>query len=255
MTGRRDEWRTRKLVLTRIGSVAGAIVMALLLFYGLWQAVPERQVVLALRHGEDSLKRGDYAQAEKSYDIVLSLVPNSTVARLGLTCAFYHSGERSAATIELTKALKAGAFAERLGSCGHGLGLDDVFFVAKLGLSDAFAVPRVPGARRFERALMEEPTRTTEEEPDRMLLGACLAQRAGLAGAAWNYAGNALETDAVDDSDRARFFSCFGPGERRRAGCARSPSVRNCVLTPAARSAYFRDVRLVDLASRPVAER
>ncbi len=255
MTGRGEKWRARKLVLTRIVSGAGAFVMALLLVYGLWRAVPDRQAVLALRRGEEALKHSDYAQAEKSYDIVLSLVPNSTVARLGLACAFYHSGERSAATIELTKALKAGAFAERLGRCGHGLDLSGVFFVAKLGLSDAFAVPRVAGARRFERALMEEPTRTTEEEPDRMLLGACLAQRAGLAGAAWNYAGNALETDAVDDSDRARFLSCFGPRERRRAGCAGAPSLRSCVLTPAARSAYFRDVRLVDLASQPVADR
>jgi hypothetical protein len=255
MIGRRDGWRARKLLLTRVVSGAGALVMALLLFYGLWQAVPDRQAVLALRRGEEALKRSNYALAEKSYNTVLSLVPNSTVARLGLACAFYHSGERSAATIELTKALKAGAFAERLGRCGHGLDLSDVFFVAKLGLSDAFAVPRVAGARRFESALMEEPTRTTEEEPDRMLIGACLAQRAGLAGAAWNYAGNALETDAVDDSDRARFFSCFGPRERRRAGCAGAPSLRSCVLTPAARSAYFRDVRLVDLASRPVADR
>jgi hypothetical protein len=88
-----------------------------------------------------------------------------------------------------------------------------------------------------------------------MLLGACLAQRAGLAGAAWDYAGNALETDAVDNSDRARFFSCFGPRERRRAGCAGAPSLRSCVLTPAARGAYFRDFRLVDVASRPVADR
>jgi tetratricopeptide (TPR) repeat protein len=255
MTGRREEWRARKLALTRVVSGTGAIVMALLLVYGLWQAIPERRAVLALRRGEEALKRSDYAQAEKSYNAVLSLVPNSTVARLGLACAFYHSGQRSAATIELTKALKAGAFAERLGRCGHGLDLSDVFFVAKLGLSDAFAVPRIAGARRFERALMEEPTRTTEEEPDRMLLGACLAQRAGFAGAAWDYAGNALATDAVDDSDRARFLSCFGARERHRAGCARSPSVRSCVLTPAARSAYFRDVRLVDLASRPVADR
>jgi hypothetical protein len=254
MIGRRDGWRARKLALTRFVSGAGAIVMALLLVYGLWQAVPDRKAALALRRGEEALKRSNYALAEKSYNTVLSLVPNSTVARLGLACAFYHSGERSAATIELTKALKAGAFAERLGRCGHGLELSDVFFVAKLGLSDAFAVPRVADARSFESALMEEPTGTTEEEPDRMLLGACLAQRAGLAGAAWDYAGNALET-GIDDSDRARFLSCFGPRERRRAGCAGAPSIHSCVLTPAARSAYFRDVRLVDLASRPVADR
>jgi len=241
--------------MTRVVSAAGAFVIALLLVYGLWQAIPERRAVRALEGGEEALKRGDYAQAEKSYNTVLSLVPNSTVARLGLACVFYQSGERSAATIELTKALKAGAFAERLGRCGHGLELSDVFFVAKLGFSDAFAVPRVADAGSFESSLMDEPTRTTEEEPDRMLLGACLAQRAGLAGAAWDYAGNALETGAIDSSDRARFFSCFGPRERRRAGCAGDPSLRTCVLTPAARSAYFRDVRLVDLASQPVAER
>jgi tetratricopeptide (TPR) repeat protein len=255
MIGRGEVWRARKLVMTRLISGAGAFMMALLLIYGLWQGIPDRNAVFALRRGEEALKRSNYAQAEKSYNAVLSLVPNSTVARLGLACAFYRSGERSAATIELTKALEAGAFAERLGRCGHGLQLSDVFFVAKLGLSDAFAVPRVADAKRFETALMEEPTGTTEEESDRMLLGACLAQRAGLAGAAWDYAGNALETGAVDDSDRARFFSCFGPQERRRAGCAGTPSLRACVLTPAARSAYFRDVRLVDLASQPAADR
>ncbi len=255
MIGGREEWRGRKLFITRFVSGAGASVMALLLVYGLWQGIPDRKAVVALRSGEEALKQSDYSQAEKRYDTVLSLVPNSTVARLGLACVFYRSGERSAATIELTKALEAGAFAERLGDCGHGLQLSDVFFVAKLGLSDAFAVPRVADAGRFETALMEEPTGTTEEEPDRMLLGACLARRADLSGAAWDYAGNALETGAVDDSDRVRFFSCFGPGERRRAGCAEAPSLRSCVLTAAARSAYFRDVGLVDLASRPVADR
>jgi hypothetical protein len=255
MIGRKEEWRARKLVITRVVAGTGAFAMALLLIYGLWQGIPDRKAVLTLKRGEEALKRSNYAKAERSYNTVLSLVPNSTVALLGLACAFYRSGERSAATIELTKALEAGAFAERLGRCGHGLQLSDVFFVAKLGLSDAFAVPRVAHARRFETALMEEPSETTEEEPDRMLLGACLAQRAGLAGAAWDYAGNALETGAVDDSDRARFFSCFGPRERRRAGCAGAPSLRACVLTPAARSAYFRDVRLVDLASQPAADR
>ncbi len=149
MIGRRQGWRARKRAMTRVVSGAGAIVMALLLVYGLWQAIPDRKAVLALRRGEEALKRSNYAQAEKSYNTVLSLVPNSTVARLGLACVFYHSGERSAATIELTKALKAGAFAERLGRCGHGLELSDVFFVAKLGLSDAFAVPRVADAMRF----------------------------------------------------------------------------------------------------------
>jgi hypothetical protein len=255
MIGRREEWRARKLFMTRVIAGAGASVMALLLVYGLWQGIPDKKAVFALRRGEEALKRSDYALAEKSYDTVLSLVPNSTVARLGLACAFLRSGQRSAATIELTKALAVGAFAERLGRCGHGLQLSDVFFVAKLGLSDAFAVPRVAGAERFEAALMAEPAGTTEEEPDRMLLGACLARRAGLAGAAWNYAGNALETGAVDDSDRARFLSCFGPRERHRAGCSETPSLRNCVLTPAARSAYLRDVRLIDLASRPAAHR
>jgi hypothetical protein len=255
MIGSREEWRARKLVMTRVISGAGAFVIALLLLYGLWQAIPNRKAVLALNRGEEELKRSKYVQAEKSYNTVLSIVPNSTVAHLGLACALYHSGERSAATIELTQALKAGAFAESLGSCGHGLDFNHVFFVAKLGLSDAFAVPRVADARRFESALMEEPTRTTEEEPDRMLLGACLAQRAGLLGAAWDYAGNALETGAVDDSDRAIFFSCFGPWERRRTGCAGAPSLRSCVLTATARSAYFRDVRLVDIASQPAADR
>jgi hypothetical protein len=255
MIGRREEWRARKLVMTRLISGVGAFMMALLLICGLWQGVPDRKAVFALRRGEEALKRSNYAQAEQSYNAVLSLVPNSTVARLGLACAFYRSGERSAATIELTEALEVGAFAERLGACGHGLQLSEAFFVAKLGLSDAFAVPRVAGARRFEAALTAEPTGTTEEEPDRMLLGACLAQRAGLAGAAWDYAGNALETGAVDDSDRARFFACFGPRERRRAGCSEAPSLRACVLTPAARSAYFRDVRLVYLASQPAADR
>ena len=222
------------------------MVMMLLLAYGISHAVPGKRAVLAMGHGGEALERGEYALAERSYNAALRLVPRSAGARLGLACAFYLTGRRSAAAIELTKALEAGAFAERLGNCGHGLDLRDAFFVAKLGLSDAFAVPKVRGARRFERALTAEPARTTAEEPGRMLLGACLAQRAGLAGAAWDYGGNALERHGLSDSDRVRFLACFGPAARRRAGCATVPSIRRCLMTPAARAAYFRDVHLVD---------
>jgi hypothetical protein len=250
MAGRRGEWWERRRALGRICSGVGATVMALLLVYGLLQAVPSREAVRALAHGRESLRHGDYASAERDFNTVLSLVPNSAEARQGLACAFYLTGVRSAAALELTKGLEAGVFAELLGRCGHGLRLDDVFFAAKLGLSEVFAVPRIAGARRFEDALLEEPTGTAVEEPDRLLLGACLAQRAGLAGAAWDYAGSALETGAIDGPDRARFFTCFGPWEQRRAGCARLPSIRACVMTPTARRTYFRDIHLVDAPGR-----
>lgn len=224
--------------------------MALLFIYGVWHAVPNRRAVRLLEQGGNSLRRGEYGAARNNYNAVLRLVPNSAVARQGLACAFYLSGMRSTAALELTKGLEAGVFAERLGHCGHGLNLEDVFFAAKLGVSDAFAAPKVAGARRFEEALMEEPSGAKAEEPDRMLLGACLAERARLAGLAWDYAGNALDTNEVDDADRARFLACFGPPQQRRAGCALNPGVRACVLTPIARRAYFRDSRLANAPSR-----
>jgi hypothetical protein len=220
--------------------------MALLLAYGIWQAVPDERAVDALRDGRDALSHQNYSRAMRSYSIALSLVPNSAVARQGLACASYYLGMRSAATMELTKGLEAGVFAERLGHCGHGLNLDDVFFTAKLGLSDAFAVPRVAGAEGFEEALREEPKGTTAEEPGRMLLGACLAHRAGFAGAAWDYAANALQADAIAAADRASFFACLG-SPRARGGCL---TVRNCLMTPAARKAYFAASRLVNDPSR-----
>jgi len=224
--------------------------MVLLLVYGLGQSFPDKRAVLDLRQGRAALGDGNYVLARKSYNTVLTLVPNSAVARQGLACAFYLEGMRSAAALELTKGLEVGVFAERLGDCSHGLNLDDVFFAAKLGLSDAFAAPKVAAARRFEEVLLEEPTGTTGEEPGRMLLGACLAHRAGLLGATWYYAGNALETGAIDASDRARFFACVGPQERRRSGCAPRQTIRACVMTPAAHAAYFRDSRLTSASSR-----
>lgn len=250
MFGWRDEWRERKHALTRAFSGVGAIAMALLLAYGLWQSVPDRRAVSVLTRGGDSLERGDYALAKQSYHTALRLVPNSAVAHQGLACALYLTGMRSAATLVLTKGLEAGVFANRLGPCGSGLSLDDAFFAAKLGLDEALAVPKVAGARVFEEALLEAPTGTTAEEPDRMLLSACLAQRAGFSGAAWAYAGSALQSDAVDDSDRARFFACFDLRQRRRAGCASNPSIRACVMTPSARRAYFRDHHLANGSER-----
>jgi tetratricopeptide (TPR) repeat protein len=222
--------------------------MMLLLIYGLWQAVPDRRAVDALAQGKRSLKRGEYQATVRDLNAVLELVPNSAEARQGLACAYYLTGKRSVAILELTKGLEAGVFAERLGSCGHGLRLDDVFFAAKLGLSDAFAVPRVAGAQEFEEELTDEPSGTTLEEPGRMLLGACLALREHLLGAAWEYAGSALETGNVDRGDRATFFACLDPAARRRAGCARRPSIGTCVMTSAARRAYFNNIRLVDAA-------
>lgn len=220
--------------------------MLLLLAFGICQAIPNERAANALARGEKSLRRGDYKAAVRSFNSVLKLVPKSAEARQGLACSYYLTGRRSVALMELTKGLEAGVFAERLGRCGHGLHLGDAFFVAKLGLSDAFAVPRVVGGREFEEGLTEEPSRTSDEEPGRMLLGACLALRAHLLGAAWEFAGSALATDTLDSEARARFFTCFGPRLRHRAGCARQPSIGACVMTPAARRAYFEDIRLVD---------
>jgi hypothetical protein len=254
MSGRR-EWRERKETLTRVSSTAGGIAMALLLVYGLWQAVPDRRAVTMLERARKSLERGDYAKAEESFRKVSSIVPNSAAARQGSACALYLTGKRSAATLALTEGLEVGVFAERLGNCGHGLDLGEVFFAAKVGLSDAFAVPRVAGAKMFEEALLDEPPGQTDEEPGRMLLGACLAQRAGFAGAAWAYAGSALETGAIDAADRAQFLACFGPREQRRAGCADNPNIEACVMTPIARRAYFRDHHLVHDPPKQVLER
>ncbi|HEY6731745.1 MAG TPA: hypothetical protein VI039_12075 [Solirubrobacterales bacterium] len=220
--------------------------MLLFFAYGLWHAVPDERAAAALARGEKALRRGEYGATVRDLNRVLKMVPNSAEARQGLACAYYLTGNRSVAVMELTKGLEVGVFAEQLGRCGHGLRLDDVFFAAKVGLSEAFAVPRVAGAEEFEAELISQPTGTTPEEPGRMLLGACLALRAHLLGAAWEYAGSALETDALNADDRARFFACFDHKMQRRAGCATRPSIEKCVMTDAARRAYFENIRLVD---------
>jgi hypothetical protein len=240
----------RKRTLARFCSGAGAVVLALLLMYGLWQALPNKRAVLTLAHAREWLMHGQYALAERDFNTVLSLVPDSAEARQGLACAYYLTGMRSTAAMELTKGLEAGVFAEQLGLCGHSLRLGNVFFAAKLGLAEAFAVPRAAGASKFEDMLVAEPSGTATTEPDRMLIGACLAQRAGLAGVAWEYAGSALETGAINGYDRSVFLACFGPRDQRHVGCAQRPSIEACVMTPAARTAYFNDVHLVDTYER-----
>jgi hypothetical protein len=246
VAGYRREWRRRWRDLTRIGSIVGGILMALLLIFGILHSIPSRSAVDSLSNGREYLRRGDYEAAERNFNAVLRQVPESAVARLGLACAYYLTGDRSVAALELTHGLDAGVFAEQPGSCGHGLRLEDAFLVAKLGLSDAFAVPRVAGASRFEATLTSEPSSTNSNEPARLLIGACLATRAGLLGTAWEYAGSALENAAFGPADRVAFLSCFDRREQQRVGCASRPSIGKCVMTASAKRAYFDDIRLVD---------
>jgi hypothetical protein len=239
-------WRGRWRTITRVGSYAGAIAMVALLIYGLGHSVPDRRAVRALQQGKESLADGHYVSATVHYDAALRMVPDSALARLGLACAFYLRGMRATAALELTKGLEAGAFAERLGHCSHGLDLDHFFFTAKLGLSDAFAAPKVAGAWSFEQALLSEPSGTTGDKPRRLLVGACLAMRAGIPGIAWLYASDAVEAGALDSSDRSSFFACFDQKAREQAGCGPHPSIRACVMTTAADLAYLQASRLAN---------
>ncbi len=247
MDARESVWRWRSRQLILLCTSVGGGVIAVLYIYGLWHSIPDRRAAEEIVRGKESLGDGHYGRAIESYDAVLEAVPDSALARIGLTCAFYLKGMRSTAALELTKGLQVGVFAGRLGNCSHGLDLDDVFLVAKLGASDAFAVPRARGGGRFEEALLSEPADDTgDDEPERFLLAACLAERAGLLGAAWNYAADALETRDIDAPERASFFSCLDPRIRRRPGCSGPTSIRACVMTPAAARSYFRASRLAN---------
>jgi hypothetical protein len=214
--------------------------MLALLGYGLWAAVPNREAVEFERAGVRKLKAGNYLAAEEDFVAVLHREPKSMHARLGLACGSFLTGHRSRAALELTLALENGLPLAVNGDCSHNLHLDRIFFVAKFGLTDSFAVPRVAGAASYEQMLTSEPELTDADEAARLLVGSCLSFRAELDGAGWYYAANAATTGPIGPGGERHFLRCLGDETLKRLHCDRSPAM-DCLLSARVRKAYLND--------------
>ena len=218
----------------------------ILLLDGLLAAVPSRDAVASLDRGRADLNRSRYQLAERDFADALSLEPLSLYARVGLACAFLHEGHGSRALLELTLALERGLFPPGLGGCGGGLGLDGRYFAAKYGATGAFMAPHPPKSRAIESQLLQLPLESEDDEARRMLLGSCLAFRAGLDGAGWYYAANGAEL-GVPAAEVELLPSCLGDRLLAHLGCAagaereRPDGLLNCILNGRAGFAYQRE--------------
>jgi hypothetical protein len=235
-TGKRlyRRWRGR-------ASLCGGAVMMIAMLGAVCAAIPNPQAVALERAGIKALESSDYMSAEEDFLGVLRREPAATDPRWGLACAFASMGHYSPAALELTKGLENGLVPGFISSCPHGPVLERLFLVAKLGPADAFAVPRVTGAERYERRLTSEPPGGTRNEALRLLVGSCLAYRAALDGLGWYFAANAVETRSVDASLIQMFLACVGRNVLRHLGCAQHPSFARCVINDRARAAYLAD--------------
>jgi hypothetical protein len=214
--------------------------MLLLFAYGLWNAIPNRATVELENEGVRAFKAGEYRTAERTFVAVLQREPRSVHARFGLACAFFLTDQRSRAALELTMALEIGLPLDLIGDCGHHLSLDRRFLTAKVGLTDAFAAPRVTGAQRYEQMLTSEPSLSAGDEADRLLIGSCLSFRAKLDGAGWYYAANAAERSELGERSERLFLDCVGADALRRLDCDSGPAL-DCVLSDRIRQAYLVD--------------
>lgn len=226
--------------------------MALLFIFALWSAIPDRKAVALEKSATEALQAGEYHRAEVDFARVLGLNPKSTHARLGLACAYFLTGHRSRVMLELTMAFEIG-LPPGPWECGHRVDLSHSFFSAKLGLYDAFAVPRVEGAGRYERMLTDQPTVTSADDSQRLLMGACLAFRSHLDGAGWYYAANAAERTPIDGTLEDLFFGCAGRAVLRHLRCHAGLRLHECVLTDRVRAAYLRDRPYLRPAAQPAA--
>src|ERR1035441_1178079 len=235
-TGRRQPRRWR-----RRASLCGGALMSMIVFGAVHAAVPNRQAVALERGGIEALESSDYVTAEYYVVVVLPREPAATDPRWGLACAFALTGYYSRTALELTKGLENGLVPGFIAGCPHGLVLERLFLVAKLGLAVAFAVPRVAGAGAYERLLTSEPSDGTRDESLRLLIGSCLAYRAGLDGAGWYFAASAVDTQPIGASLAQMFLTCVGPAVLRHLGCAQHPSFAGCVINDRTRAAYLAD--------------
>jgi hypothetical protein len=213
--------------------------MALLFLYSLAAMVPNRTAVRLFNAGRAALLAGHYATAERDFAGTLRRESRSTHARLGLACAFFLTGHRSRALLELTMAVQHGLNIARVGECGHGFDFDRSVFTAKFGLTNSFAVPRTSPS--YQRELTSLPNDTPTDDARRLLLGSCLAFRARLDGAGWYYAANAHDLGRIIPSSERDFFACLGSTTRTRLGCQLHPRLGDCIFTVLRRDAFLRD--------------
>jgi hypothetical protein len=234
---RREPLRT----ISRLASLTAGAALLVLLAYAIWDAVPNRTAVTLDVSGGRAMFAGRYSTAEHDFIKVLELEPRSLNARAGLACVYLLTGHKSRATLELTRGIEAGLAPGRLGHCGHGVTLDDVFISAKLGLFEAFAVPRGVAPKRYERALLRETTDSPGEESERLLIASCLAFRAGSDGAGWYYAASAHDGAGITPAGARSFYRCAGERVLRHLDCSGQTSFTACVLTPRLQRAYLDD--------------
>jgi hypothetical protein len=224
----------------RFGWICVGALMLVLFGYGLWEAVPDRAAVRLEKEGAQALREADYNSATTDLAAVLRREPRSMQARFGLACVYYLTGHRSRATLELTLAMRDGLPLGVLNDCGHNLRFDRIFLTAKLGISEAFAVPLVHGGHRYEAMLTSEPELTNDDEAARLLVGSCLSFRAASDGAGWYYAANAFDLVPIGGGPERLFLNCLGTATVRRLHCAGKAPVR-CLLSSRTRQSYLED--------------
>jgi hypothetical protein len=229
-----------------------------LLLVGLVGAVPSHGAVTLLDRGKAELDASHYRRAERLFAAVLPIEANSLYARVGLACAFISEGHGSRAVLELTLALERGLFSSTLGTCGDGVALEDRYFAARYGSVGTFMAPRVPSGRRVEAALLAPPVESEDDEARRFLLGACLAFRAGLDAAGWDYAANGAELGIPAESI-GLLPHCLGRAVLARLHCPSEGSAERpeapvgCILNGSAGAAYQRERPYLFPIDRPLA--
>lgn len=223
-------WRSRVYV-------GAGVVIAVLFVYALVSSIPNRTAVRLEGRGKTYLLAGRYVPAEHDFAGVLRHEPLSTDARFGLACAFFLTGHRGRALLELNLALKNGLVLDRAGSCGHRLVFSLGLFVAKFGLTDSFVAPK--GAPGYQHQLESVPADNRTDTAHRLLMGACLAFRARLDGVGWYYAANAHDQGQITDASVRDFFRCLGSKTLARLGCRRS--LNSCVFNGRNLAAYLKD--------------
>lgn len=245
--------RSSRLRWRRRTSLCAGAVVAVLLVDGLAVNVPNRRAVELEHRAVTAMRASHYGAAEQYFAGVLRREPRSTFSRLGLACVFYLTGHRSRALLELTMGLNRGLVPGHIAGCGRSILFDRLFIVAKLRLTDSFAVPRLDGESGYERWLTSLPSSTSSDAAHRLLIGSCLAFRAGLAAAGWYYAANANSTASVSPTMEREFFTCIGPSTATRLGCPQPPHLDNCVFDRQVHNAYLDDEPYLYPADAPSA--
>lgn len=227
-------WRPRLQIL-RAAAVSACIASALPAL------VPDRKTVSLQRDAMAALHRGAYATADHRFNEVLAREPRAMHARVGLACSFAAQGHRARAVLEVNLALRDGLVLASQSDCPRVRGLSTWLVAAKLSLTDSFAVPRDPSRTKLTAELLTIPRHDPSDRAYRLLIGACLAFRAGMTGLGWYYAANAHDTGDIDRKTIGVLRLCLGARTLTRLGCSRASDLLMCVLDDRQRAAYLRD--------------